>query len=96
MQGAVFDLPDNWTEEIKKNWKDTPYISLQIATSLPPLKDIERKRTFGGWNNTNFEGRNNFGRNYGHRGGGGRGNWDGGGRGNWGGRGGYDRKRKYF
>ena len=84
-QAAVFDIPDNWTEEILSMWKDTPYISLKIASQLPQLKDIERRRTFGGWSKTNYEGRNNYGNSYYNRNSG---------RGR--GRGGWDRKRNYY
>ena len=82
-KSAVFDIPDSWTDEIRSLWKDTPYLTLKIASELPPLKDIERRRTFGGWSQTNYEGRNNFGNNYNRNRGRGRG-------------GGWGRKRNHY
>ena len=59
MQGAVFDLPDEWTNEIEDTWKNSQYTSLKLAESLPELKEQQRQ-FFGGWQN-NFGGRGGYG-----------------------------------
>ena len=40
-KSAVFDMAGSWTNEIQSLWKDTPNVTLKIASELPSLKDLE-------------------------------------------------------
>lgn len=59
LQGAVFDLPDEWTSEIEDTWKNNQFSSLKLAESLPELKE-QHRQFFGGWQN-NSGGRGGYG-----------------------------------
>ena len=60
----MFDLPDEWTTEVEDNWKDNYGRTLRLAEALPQLKEAERRSFFGGWANTNYDGRDNFGNRF--------------------------------
>ena len=58
-QGGVFDLPNDFTEEVESVWRDSPTLTLQKAEELPELLEDSR---------SSF--RSNGGGRFGQRGGG--------------------------